>query len=58
MHFEAAAALNRWSERDKCLTLITAMKGGAQKVVQHLSAAKRSTYNSLVRVLNKRNASE
>ena len=43
MHFEATARLNKWSESEKNLFLIAAMKGGAQGVVQHLSDAERSS---------------
>ena len=57
-HFEAAARLNKWSDNEKSLSLITAMKGGAQRVVQDLSAAKRSSYENIVRVLDQRYASD
>ena len=58
MHFEATARLNKWSDSEKCLFLIAAMKGGAQRVVQHLSDAERSSYQNIVRVLNQRYASD
>ena len=58
MHFEAAAGLNKWSDSEKSLFLIAAMKGGAQRVVQHLSADERSSYGNIVRVLNQRYVSD
>ena len=58
MHFEATAKLNKWSDSEKSLCLIAAMKGGAQPVVQHLSDAERSSYKNIVRVLDQRYASD
>ena len=58
MHFEATAKLNKWSDSEKSLCLIAAMKGGAQRVVQHLSDAERSSYRNIVRVLDQRYASD
>ena len=58
MHFEATAKLNKWSESEKSLCLIATMKGGAQRVVQHLSDAERSSYRNIVRVLDQRYASD
>ena len=56
MHFEATARLNKWSDSEKSLCHIAAMKGGAQRVVQHLSDAERSSYRNIVRVLDQRYA--
>ena len=58
MHFEATAKINKWSDSEKSLFLTAAMKGGAQRVVQHLSADERSSYKNIVRVLNQRYASD
>ena len=58
MHFEATARLNKWSDSEKSLCLISAMKGGAQRVVQHLSDAERSSYRNIIRVLDQRYASD
>ena len=58
MHFEVTARLNKWSDSEKSLCLIAAMKGGAQRVVQHLSDAERSSYRNIVRVLDQRYASD
>ena len=58
MHFEATARLNKWSDSEKSLCLIAAMKGGAQRVVQHLSDAERSSYKNIVSVLDQRYASD
>ena len=56
MHFEATARLNKWSDSEKSLCLIAAMKGGAQRVVQHLSDDERSSYQNIVKVLDQRYA--
>ena len=58
MHFEATARVNKWSDSEKCLFLIAAMKGGAQRVIQHLSDTERSSYQNVVQVLNQRYASD
>ena len=58
MHFEATVKLNKWSDSEKSLCLIAAMKGGAQRVEQHLSDAERSSYKNIVRVLDQRYASD
>ena len=58
MHFEATARLNKWSDSEKSLCLIAAMKGEAQHVVQHLSDAERSLYKNIIRVLDQRYASD
>ena len=52
MHFKATAKLNKWSNSEKSLCLIAAMKGGAQ------SDAERSSYKNIVRVLDQRYASD
>ena len=54
----ATARLNKWSDSEKSLSCIAAMKGGAQRVVQHLSDAERSLYEHIVRVLDQRYASD
>ena len=58
MHFEATASLNKWSDSEKSLFLVAAMKGGDQRVVQHLSDTERSSYKDIVRVLDQRYASD
>ena len=48
MHFEVTARLNNWSDCEKSLSLVAAMKGGAQRIVQHLSDAERSSYKNII----------
>ena len=49
---------NKWSDSEKSLFFIADMKRGAQRVVQHLSDVERSSYDSIVKVLNQRCASD
>ena len=58
MHLEATARLNNWSDREKSLSHVATMKGGAQRVVQHLSDVERSYYKNIIRVLDQQYASD
>lgn len=53
-HFEACAALNGWTDREKGLYLAVSLRGNAQGVLGNLAGELGRNYNELVRALEDR----
>ena len=49
--FEALTCLNKWTEEDKCFSLILALKGPATELVQKMPSDSQNTYAEFTNAL-------
>ncbi|XP_041460620.1 uncharacterized protein LOC121411815 [Lytechinus variegatus] len=56
-HFEIAADINAWNNREKAVFLTASLRGGAQEILMELSPSQRVNYEFLVAALTTRYAS-
>jgi len=54
LQFETIAAKNMWNNGDKVVALIISLKGRAADILQTISEAERSNYDTIMNVLKRR----